>query len=186
MKKIILIILMLFCFLNTYKAEGKDVEVKYQYTKNSEFYRKRLKDKNITFEINDLEFNIKSELTDLDIVLIPVEVSKNDFLKDYFEESDDVYYLNAYDEENPTHTGIYIKYTDELITYIRANEDKAKEIDSSKNINLKLDEKTFYIIEDNLNNSPKTSDSIMLYVVLGLISISGIVITKQKLKKSHQ
>lgn len=186
MKQILLIIGLFLSFSFTCNAEVKSgsVEAKYEYSKDSEFHKTELKDGKAKVLLEDYNINISSEEDNLDIIIIPVELDENNWLKDILKDKnvDNIYYVNAYDKEgNSFAKGIYIFKDNKETKFIRTNEDKLNSIKYSKDISLSLRDDSFYIIEDNKDNSPSTGDKIIMYVGLGIVAILGMAIVAKKL-----
>lgn len=185
MKKLLLVISLFLCFSLTCNAEVKSgsVEAKYKYSKDSKFYKTEIEDGKAKMLLEDYKMNITSDEDNLDIIIIPVKLDENKWLKDILKDKnvDNIYYVNAYDKDGKISAkGIYIfKYNKET-KYIRTNEDKLSSVKYSKDINLSLRDESFYIIEDNIDNSPSTGDKIIMYIGLGIVGILGMAIVAKK------
>lgn len=185
MKKILLIICLFLSFCFTCNAEVKSgsVEAKYEYTKDSKFYKTELKDGKAKMLLEDYKMNFTSKEDDLDIIIIPVNKKENDWLNSILKEKevDNLYYINAYDKDgNIKSKGIYIFKDGKNTKYIRTNEEKITSVKYSKDLEITLRDKTFYVMEDNIDNSPSTGDKIIMYVGLGIIAILGMAIVTKK------
>ena len=185
MKKLLLVISLFLCFNLTCNAEVKSgsVEAKYNYSKDSKFYKIEIKAGKAKMLLEDYKLNITSDEDNLDIIIIPVKLDENEWLKDILKDKnvDNIYYINAYDKEgNNSAKGIYIFKDSKETKYIRTNEDKLSSVKYSKDINLSLRNDSFYIIEDNISNSPSTGDKIIMYVGLGIVAVLVMAIVSKK------
>ncbi len=188
MKKILLMICLFLSFCFTCNAEVKSgsVEAKYEYTKDSKFYKTEIKDKKAKILLEDYQINFTSDKDNLNLVVIPIDKEKNNWIKDMLKDQsvDKLYYINIYDKDGNTEAkGIYFFKDNNNTKYIKTNEKSWNSVKYSDNINISLKNKELYIIKENIESSPKTSDNIIIYISLGVIAILGIVLLKKFLKK---
>ena len=185
MKKILLMICLFlsFCFPCNAEVKSGSVEAKYEYTKDSKFYKTELKDGKANMLLEDYKINFTSKEDNLDIIIIPVDKEENDWLKDLLngKEVDNLYYINAYNKDGKSdYKGIYIFKDNKETKYIRTNEENFNSVKYSESINLTLRDKTFHIVDENIDKTPSTGDKIIMYVGLGIIAILGMVIVTKK------
>lgn len=190
MKKILLVICLFLSFSFTCNAEVKSgsVEAKYEYIKDSKFYKTELKDGKAKMMLEDYKINFSGDEEDLDIVIIPVDKEENDWLKDLLngKKVNNLYYINAYNKDGKSdYKGIYVYKDNKETKYIRTNEEKFSSVKYSESINLTLRDKTFHIVDENIDKTPSTGDMIIRYVILGILSILGLVFVIKKLLKKE-
>lgn len=206
MKKICVILCLLFAFLGNINADtSKDIIVKYNYSDNTSKHTKEIVDNKVEYNLNDDKIRIlldENVSKDLNIMFFEVSNESLEWLKSKIEieESDNVYYLKILNNKENIISGISLEEYSNEDKIIKIYDNNGNQIENITNdcyivIGKKSDIKNennedvnvYEDLVDTIKGEEKNNTPFVIFIILlCTILVILLVIIKTRKEKENE